>query len=160
MSKKNIEGRVSETLLQDKLRIVLGKRTYSVPQPTLGTLVMVAEDIVALPNFNSEKNIADLLAGCVHGEKVARILAILVLGSKRIKMPGILRFLPFQRNVKRMTRRILDNLSNSQIWNGVTAILSIAELEDFFALTTFLRTVNQLSVREVGETTKTTVSGQ
>lgn len=159
MSKKNIEGRVAETLLQDKLRIVIGKRTYTIPQPTIGTLAMVAEDIAALPEFSPEKNITEILAGCVHAEKVARILAILVIGSKRIKRPGLLCLVPGEWKVKRMTRRMMDNLTSGQIWNGVTAILTIAELDDFFALTTFLRTVS-LSAREVGENPKTTASGQ
>jgi len=158
--KKNIEGRVSETLLQNKLRIEVGKRTYIVPQPTIGTLAMVAEDISKLPNFAPDKKMAELLAGCAHADKVARILAILIIGSKRIMLPGVFRYLPFKRNVAGMTRRLMRELTFGQIWNGVTAILSIAELEDFFALTTFLRTVNLLSAREVGETTKTTVSGQ
>lgn len=159
MSKKKIEGRVAETLLQDNLRIVIGKRTYSIPQPTIGTLAMVAEDIAALPEFSSEKKITEILAGCVHAEKVARILAILVIGAKRIKKTGLLSIITGELRVKRMTRRMMTELTTSQIWNGVTAILSIAELEDFFALTTFLRTVN-LSARKVGETTKTTASGQ
>lgn len=158
MAKKKLEGRVADTLLQEKLEIVVGPRRYTVPRPTLGTLVMASEHIAELPDFMSDKT-ADVLAECIHGEKVARILAILILGAKEIKMPGLLRFLPFRRNVGRLTRYLLDNATNSQLWDAFTAILSTSELDDFFALTTFLREVNLLRERKV-EKTKTTASGQ
>ncbi len=158
VAKKNLEGKVAKALLQEKFEIVVGQRTFSVPRPTLGTLTMASEHIAALPQFKSDKT-SEVLAECIHGEKVAHILAILILGAKRINMPGVLRFLPFQRNVGRMTRYLLDNSTNSQLWGAFTEILSMSELDDFFALTTFLGEVNLLQTREVVEK-KTTVSGQ
>ncbi len=158
MARKRLEGRVADTLLQEKLAIVVGPRTFSVPRPTLGTLTMVSEHIADLPKMKSDKT-SEVLAECVHGEKVARILAILILGAKRINLPGRLRYLPFKRNVDRMTRYLLDNATNSQLWSAFTEILSFSELDDFFALTTFLGEVNLLQAREVEET-KTTASGQ
>lgn len=158
MSKKTIEGKVAETLLQEKLDVAVGTRFYTVPRPTLGTLTMASKYIATLPDFKSDRT-AEVLGECAHGEKVARILSILILGSKRINMPGILRFLPFRRNVGRMTRTLLDNATNSQLWSAFTQILSMSELDDFFALTTFLREVNLLAARKV-EKTETTASGQ
>ena len=161
MSKKNLEGKVAETLLQDKIKVAVGQRTFKVHRPTLGTLTLVAEDIAKLPEFSDEEKLAVVLSDCVHGKEVARILATLIIGAKKIKHPGLLALWPFRETVSRLTDEILCDMTCSDIWTAVTSILSDSELDDFFALTTFLRTANLASARKVVESmTKTTASGQ
>ena len=160
MSKKSLEGRVAETMLQENLGIVVGQRTITVPRPTIGTLVMASEYIATLPEFKSGST-AEVLRECIHGEKVARLLAILILGAKRIKFPGIARFLPFKRGLNSMTRFLMLNATSEQLWESFTSILSFSGLDDFFALTTFLRETSITSAREVESSkTKTTAPGQ
>lgn len=161
MGKKNIEGKVADALLQSPMTVIVGKRKFVVPRVTLGTLTMVAEYIVAMPSFSPEKKIPEILEGCTRGREVARILAILLYGADAIRNP--FRWKPFflRKSVIKLENYLLLQLSPTQIYDAVTTILSNSELEDFFALTTFLRTVNLVgSEREVGETTKTTASGQ
>ena len=121
---------------------------------------MASEYIAELPEFKSGST-AEALRECVHGEKLARLLAIFILGAKRIKFPGILRFLPFNRGLGGMTRYLMNNATGEQLWESFTAILEISGLDDFFALTTFLRETTITSARKVESSkTKTTAPGQ
>ena len=159
MRKKSIEGRVADTILQEKMKVKVGKKTFIVERPTLGTLVMVSEQVASLPEFHEGNKVESVLANCVHGKEVARILAIFILGAKRVKNP--FKWVPafLRRSVRSLEGEILLNLTNSQICSALSEIIQESELDDFFAVSTFLSEVNLTSARKVEKKKTTTASG-
>ena len=153
-----VQKKVASTLLEKVQTVTLGKKEYRIPQPTLGTLVMVSEYISNLPDL--ELNKKDITKSVVGNAKdtsdIARILAVLVLGAKKImKNPAIGRI-----RLKRTSKRIFLNASPHEMLMAIRTIIYGMELSDFFSLTTFLQGINITEPTKVEMPTEATVSGQ
>lgn len=153
---KAVQKRVTDTLLENAQIVVLGRKTYKVAPPTIGTLVMVSEKISELPDFEVETgNILNAVMGnAKDAGAVSEICAMLILGAKRIKgFCGGWR-------LKRLSRRILLNASPKEVLREIKAVLYGMNLSDFFSLTTFLQGINVTEPTKVEMPTEATVSGQ
>ena len=154
----NVQKKVSDTLLEKVQTVTLGNKKYKVPPPTLGTLVMVSEYISTLPEFEMDRG--DITRSVIGNAKdtggIARILAVLILGAKKImRHPVIGRF-----RLRRISKRILLSASPREMLLAIRSVIYGMELSDFFSLTTFLQGINITEPTKVETTTEATVSGQ
>lgn len=170
----NIEKKVADTILENPLTIRVGRTSYEVAPPSVGTLIRVSEAVSRLPHtkLDSEKVLQECLSVGKECAVLGEIAAILILGAKRCREAverrlvsgGVYLFgLVDTRRwaevnaVEELTREVLDNCSPRQTFDIITRILGTLELSDFFALTTFLSGVNLLRATKVEN--ETTASG-
>lgn len=171
MKKSNmqtVERQTADAVFERVKAITIGGVEYVVAPPTLATLILVSEEVSYLPHidFNGQNTISDALRDARHFEGLADIAATLILGAQRIeveeehtyKMFGII---PRKRKVKvDMKARLADKLLNvpiSDLSTAVATLLSMMQVEHFFALATFLTNINLTKPTKVA---KTTASGR
>lgn len=166
--KQTIESMTADALLQRVQSITIGGVEYLVAPPTLATLVLVSEEVSYLPEvqFNPATPVEDALREARNFSALADILAILILGAKRLTVEeeytervwGI-----FKRKRTRtvdMKRRVAEAMMNvelSELLVAVTTILNMMQTEHFFSLATFLTSINLTKATKVA---KTTASGR
>ena len=177
MAKKTIQGRVADEVLQRTETVTLGGKEYEVAPPTVGTLIMVSEEISSLPQLrlDSENLVYDVLREAKNCKAVARAVAVMILGSRmaangaktsETERGGIFARLCIRRREKAketpvdaLARELLYSASPEEMQSAVAQLVQRMQLGDFFGLTTFLNAINQTKpTREVG--TKTTASGR
>lgn len=177
-----IEYLAAQTILENSLgTITIGKKSYEIPNPTTGTLIMVSALISDLPEIDpdtpKEQFISTLIKAAGECNALGQIAATIVLGAKRIKehpattietteykrrwswrrlkfieRPEITITAVFERDY--LAEQILDSMNPAELHEFIDHALSEAHLADFFVLTTSLRTKSILTpTREVGETT-------
>ena len=81
-----MESEVADAILQEPLEVVIDGTTYSVPQPTVATLVKVSKYISYLPSINADTDnvLLEMLRKAKDCKTVGKIAAIMVLGAKRV----------------------------------------------------------------------------
>lgn len=143
---------VSGTLLQRPITLVMGGNRYSVPQPTLGTLVLVSELAAELPKVESTDSFTyhAVLSKAKYSKVLGRIMATFILGAKRIN--GGNAFI-IRRKIKRLSGQILDTCRPSDIHAALLTIMKNTDAKDFFSITTFLEGASLTAPRKVVETT-------
>lgn len=177
MAKKTIQGRVADEVLQRTETVTLGGKEYEVAPPTVGTLIMVSEEIASLPQLrlDSENLVYDVLREAKNCKAVARAVAVMILGSRmaangaktsETERGGIFARLCARRREKAketpvdaLARELLYSASPEEMQSAVAQLIQRMQLGDFFGLTTFLNAINQTKpTREVEK--KTTASGR
>lgn len=168
---ENIEKKVAEAVLQVTENVKIGEKTYKVAPPSVATLILASEAISRLPSIrlSDEKVIEESLAFAQDCEVLGEIAAIFILGArgltetvtetKTVRKP-VLGGL-FHRTEEVTVERVIDHkaelaleiietLTPSELHSLVAQILMKMEIQDFFALTTFLIEVNLLRQKKVG----------
>lgn len=165
MESPTLEQRVARTILQQPIgELTIDGATYEIPAPTTATLIAISGYISQLPEFDTnlpdEELTAQVLEKASTCTALGQIAATLVLGAKRIKQQKACprKWWQFWKKKQplefdRLTERILDNCTASQLRELTYDILKEAGIADFFVLTTSLHTKNILKRTEVDETT-------
>lgn len=166
--KDTIESQTADAILQRVKAITIGGVEYIVAPPTLATLILVSEEVSFLPEvkLNPATPVEDALREARNFRALADILAILILGAKRLNVEE-----EYTERVwgifKRKRKRVVDMKSQiaeammhvelSELLVAVTALLQMMQTEHFFAIATFLTSINLTKTTKVAETT---VSGR
>lgn len=180
---QTIESATADAVLERIKAITIGGVEYLIAPPTLATLILVSEEVSYLPKvvFDEDNAVNDALREARHYRGLADIAAILILGAQRLvaeediaveeivttKWLGIIprkRKVVTTRKVKvDMKKRIAEAMMNveiSELSSAVATMLSMMQADHFFALATFLTSINLTKPTKVAKTQKTTVSGQ
>ena len=158
--KDTIESQTADAILQRVKAITIGGVEYIIAPPTLATLILVSEEVSYLPEvkLNPATPVEDALREARNFRSLADILAILILGAKRLTIEeeytervwGI-----FRRKRKRGVDMMHAELSERLV--AVTTLLKMMQTEHCFAVATFLTSINLTKATKVA---KTTASGR
>lgn len=156
----NIQQKTAQTLLQQAEEVTIAGTKYQVPQPTLGTLILVSQEIAHIPmeELNREKTVGEAFQKAPYGKHIARALALMILGASHPK-PTLWQWLkewlnPKERQIKRLTNKILYQMNVQEVGILFIQLLGKMQTTDFFMLITFLKEANLLKpTRKVSETT-------
>lgn len=161
---KTFESMTADTLLQRVQSITIGGVEYVVAPPTLATLVLVSEEVSYLPQvvLDPAKHVEDALREARNFRTLADVMAILILGAKRLtieeeyttRVLGI--FKRKRKRVVNMKQRVAEAMMNvelSELLVALTTILKMMQTEHFFAIATFLTSINLTKPTKVAETT-------
>lgn len=157
----NTGKRAADTILQNPVELQIGGKVYNVAPPSTATLIMVSKEIASLPQVQlTKQHIAeDSLYIAKDCEQLGDILAILIIGAKKIKSERKRWWMFWKRDIKKtLSKKILEELSPVELAQDIYTLTSTLQLGDFFGLTTFLIEVNLL--RQTKVETETTASGQ
>lgn len=143
---------MSKTILQQPVKVNIGSREYSVPQPSIGTLILASEAISKLPAFNismkdTRQETLRIARDC---NVIGDIVAIFILGAKNIKTDA--KYL-FGIRRKKLAKKIIDNVSPVQLNEILAEILGSLQTDFFLGTLDFLIKVNMIHPT-------TTASGQ
>lgn len=167
------EQRTADALLQTPLTVKVGERDYHVSPPTLGTLIAVSKEISHLPSLHldPERVVEASLASARYCEPLARVVALMMLGSQQAQEPSgnapkrsriittLRRWLPFlplpktPTRLEALTLELLNEATPRQLHNITAQLIGQMQVGDFFGFTTFLCEINTLRpTREVATT--------
>lgn len=140
----SVENKVADAILQRPQDIKIKGRKIAVYPPTTATLIMVSECIADLPTFEGENLVAEVLKKAKETKPIARALAIMLLGAKRVESDKKVWIAPFKRisEVDWLTDVILNDMTIEQVVSLFSARLEQMQIGDFFALTTSLKGAN------------------
>lgn len=162
-----IEQKVSREILQKPEEITIGGKTYMAYPPSVATLIMVSEAVSELPKLELDKEniVSETLRVAKDCRKIGEILAIFLLGAKRIReeektaqngWKGLIRRL-FGRGrhnaVDELASRLLEELSPKELQSLAVQLITRMQTIDFFGLITFLIESNMTRPTKVIETT-------
>ena len=184
-TRARVEKKVAETILQQPIELEIGGRKYSAAPPSIATLILASEAAAELPRLDfgglssaalkSRKSeditrfIQSVVREAKHCRAVGRIVAVLILGAKRVGERVGVRHRWWQLwkigrkeyRVDALAREVLLDLQPSEVAALVVPLLARMQLGDFFECTTFLNEINVLKpTRGVDTMTEATVSGQ
>lgn len=164
--KKTVEKKVADAVLQRDITISAGGRSYVVPAPTLATLVLVSEKIAELPELDGGTLTTSVLGNAKHGRIFAEVLAIYILGAKKLKedekkahsgfLGAILRN-SHKSEKDALTDEIATFHTPGDVNSLLTQLLNATDFQDFFDVSTFLR---ETSLTKPTKVEKTTASGR
>ena len=158
MSESTIERKAAKTILQEPIKVVVGRHRFLVPPPTIGTLIAASAALSELPKVDveNENPIAASFRIARDCKPIGEAIAVLLVGARGSMRKG-LAYLWWKHKLRKKALFILENLSNSELSELVTRLFTMQEVTHFFGLTTFLIGINMLKpTREV----RTTASGQ
>lgn len=172
----HIETKAANTVLQKPIEVSIGGKQYSVPAPTLATLILISESVSRLPSIDRKDPVRSSLAYAKNAPLIAEIVAIAVLGAKNLSevvestqtitkryLWGLIRRdkeINVRQTIDRkaeLAKCILETLTPRDTYQTLLNILGTMQLGDFFGLTTFLTEINLLRQTKVVEATQ---SGQ
>lgn len=172
-----IEQKVARTMLAEPITIEVGKRTFSVAQPTVATIILVSASVSRLPHvkLDSEKVVEETLAVAKDCQALGEIAATLILGGEGCKRTeravlkggrrwlwGIFDTRRYGLEVddprQRLADELLNTLSPKELFSLISQILAKLEIADFFGLSTFLTEINLIRPTKV--VTGATARGQ
>lgn len=160
---KKIETKTAQTILEKPTEIRIAGQTYQALPPTLGTLILLSEQIADIPfeEFDKGKSMCDFFKLSKHNIRIAKGLAIMILGSEKVlylnkEKPTfwqkIIRKKP-QNELSSLTEKIIHQMPISQMIITFTTLLGQTHVADFLTLITFLQDTNVLKpTREVSQT--------
>lgn len=157
--KGDIRSKVAAVINQHTIPVSIGSKTFQVAPPCLGTLIEISEMISSLPAV--EKGSKETLMGFVLARArscgvLPNIYAMLILGPKGYRKRGALGL--GKRKGPALAREIADTVPPKECREGVERILYGLQMDDFFAITTFLKGVEVTKPTKV--VTEATASGQ
>ena len=151
-----IEEKTAQTILEERLNVMVGKRTYSVAHPTIATLIEVSRLISKMPKMNLDGDETAVISALSNAKDVSflgDILAVLIVGKKRQSKFSLFR-LKEKLKLKRLSRKILNRLSPKELYSAFFQIMNSFEIGFFLQTTIFLQEVS------LTKPTKTTASGR
>ena len=156
------EQKAADTILQKKVEIKIGNKTYKVAPPTVGTLIMASGEIAKVPTAQPIKGAngeVDILSHVLSIAKdcdvIGEILAILILGTKNLtemreitekKYFGLIKKtkkVEIDRKAE-LAKEIVDNLSPKKLNETLGIILNTLQIGFFFATINSLAEINLL----------------
>ena len=162
--KDNIEGLVSDTILQKPYSIQIGQETYEVAPPSIATLILASELISQLPKVELDKSLVtfESLRIAKDCKVLGDIVATLILGAENITTEATVvqkSLFGLVRTRKKVTidnrailsDKILKQLSPSKVNALTLKIINRMEIGDFFGLTASLIEINLLKPTKAGE---------
>lgn len=144
----------AEAINNEPVEISIGNDKYMVPRPTLRTMMAISALIESLPQINLECDnlTAEMLKYGKYGGVIAKILAVLLLGTKH--KYNILNRI----KILYLAERIVDKYSIGELFIAYSELTTqVMQIQSFFALTTSLSAVSLTKSKEV---VKTIVHGQ
>lgn len=156
-----IEQKVASAILQKPIELTIDGERYTVPQPTIATLILASQEIGKLPNIpmDSKNPILDSVAKAEYYKNIGRVYATIILGAKRVndeRTTGRLLWKRKEKMIDYISRKIVEEYTPRQLNEMLGELLGGMELAFFFAITTSLNDINNLKPTK----TQTTVSGQ
>ena len=154
---KIIEEKTAAAIMQHDELVKIGRRTYKVARPSVGTLVMASAAVAKLPRvmMNPDTALEDVLRVAKDCRPIGEVIAIIVLGAKGMMHPGPLRWLK-KRRIRNLQERILSDITPSELNTMTMSLFNSMQVVDFFGLTAFLTEVNMTRATKA----VTTASGQ
>ena len=162
------EEKVSQTILDEQLKVTIGGKDYYVASPTIGTLIKISSLISTLPkvSMSADNLVSEVLSNAKDCAVIGDILAVLILGAKDAEKTETVTiereersFFGLMRTTKteevkvsrreRLSREIVDNCSPRELHNTFVRLLSQMELSDFFGVTPFLIEANIMKQTKV-----------
>ena len=150
--KKTLEQNVADIILQNKEEIKIGEKTFNVPQPVTSTLIEVSKYISFLPEMKISDDVEEVLAEVLRyaheSDSFADILAIMMLGRKRLTETVIERKYLIFRKTKVVNNQaivkdwLLDNFNSDELYQLMSELFKMLKVDFFLAITTFLKEVN------------------
>ena len=141
---KTIEQKVADTLLQKPRIVTIGHKKYKVNKPTIGTLLLMSELVSQLPTVelkDNENYISWSIGNARDGKIVCDVASVLILGSKCSDKRFLnIPFLKMRR--EKLSKKILTEMSPSEVSELLLTLLKEMEIYDFFDITTFLIKAN------------------
>lgn len=170
-----IERQVAQAILQQPIgKVKLRGKEYPINHPSPATLIMVSEECSRFPHIDPKGNIlTEILRTSKDCAVVGKIIAILILGAKRVNEYRMVestekrhsrsflrRFLHLPDKVTTHKRNVaeidylaailLEDFTPSQLGKLTESLFFYSEIADFFGLTTSLSGANLLrSTKEV-----------
>ena len=157
-----MEQKVADALLQRQQEITIGRHTYRYPRPSMATLIMASEEISKIPKIEYPENayiMSEVLKNARNHRRVGRIIAILLIGAKRLQPGNVFHNIRARIRLRRMAAKIMTDLTPGEVKALMVSLLEQIECADFFAVTTFLNGINITKPTRKVETS-TTASGQ
>ena len=153
------ERKVAKTVLQQAERITVGKKTFTVEQPSVATLILASEAISRLPKarLDSEKIVEESLYIARDCKVIGDIIATFIIGAKKGRKSGIPALIHDIRK-RRLARMLLEEMTPSELHLLLARLLMRLQIGDFFGLTTFLLEINLIRPTKV--VSETTASGR
>ncbi|MCL1937590.1 MAG: hypothetical protein FWF52_04240 [Candidatus Azobacteroides sp.] len=150
---ETIEGKTAKTILQQEETVVIGGKTYKVAPPSIATLILASEAVSKLPtvNLDNDNIVAESLYIAKDCKALGEILAILILGAKKILRGKIFFWSKWQKTL--LADKILKETSPKQLNELLGRLLSSMELAFFFATTISLIEINLLQATRQKATT-------
>lgn len=172
---RTIEKQVADAILQQQMGVVtLRGKEYPVSHPSSATLIMISQLCADLPAIDIKGNIlTEVLRTAKDCAVIGKIIAILILGAKRVKENHTIEYtctrtygsawrrflgIPDKQTVETkkvaeidfFTEILLEDFAPSQLRLLAQNLFTYSEVVDFFALTTSLYEANLLRrTREV-----------
>lgn len=162
--KDSIHSKVASALLQTPMVVLLGGKKYVAPHPTIGTIVMASDRINNLPSLelDSEAAVRSQLTNAKECAEVGEILAIFILGAKKImemnrRHRACFLFKSGFKAVEELGRKIMECSTPKEINRAFAVFVTNLDTSDFFDYTTFLQEIVLTKPTKVVEQTR---SGQ
>lgn len=162
--KENIEGLVSDAILQKSYSIQIGQEVYKVAPPSIATLILASELISQLPKVELDKSMVtfESLRIAKDCKILGDIVATLILGAENITteanvvQKSLFGLIQKKKKVTIDNRailsdKILKQLSPSKVNDLTLKIINRMEIGDFFGLTASLIEINLLKPTKTGE---------
>ena len=156
MRKNDIESQAADVVFNRKMVITVGERTFTLPRPTIATLIAASEVIAELPEkqMNPERPLTESMAVATSCKPIGRIAAILLLGARKGKSSSVLKEALWRLKTRRYGRELLRSLTPDEMKDLIFGILNGAKVDNFFGLTTSLIEVNLLRRSKTEEVEK------
>lgn len=156
MKKIQIETQAADVVFNRKMVVVAGGITFTLPRPTMATLIAASEMIAELPDrqLDPEKLITESMAVATACVPVGRIAAVLLLGVRKGNSSSLLKEALWKRKIRRYGNELLRALTPDEMKDLIIGILNGAKVGDFFGLTTSLIEVNLLRRTKAEEVEK------
>lgn len=167
-----IEQKTAEVAFRRPIEVEIGGERYKAPQPTLGTLIMASEIIgrnkVSPPPADGDGLVPGTIRAFRESAFIADVVAVLVLGAKRL-LPTVrsacadllfrLRRGTRLSERKWLGRQVLACCTPGDVSAILRKFILKMEIEDFFAVITFLGEINVTGATKVIER-QTTAPGR
>lgn len=158
---------MAKEILQKPEEITVGGRTYMAYPPSVATLIMASEAVSGLPKLELDKDniVSSVLRAAKDCRKIGEIMAILILGAKRIREEeknagnalerAIRRFFVRRRQdiVEELAGRLLEDMAPHDLQTLAVQLITRMQTADFFGTITFLQEINMTRPTKVIETT-------
>ena len=150
--KNTLEQNVADIILQNSEEIKIGDKIVKVPQPVTSTLIEVSKYISFIPEMKISDDVEEVLAEVLRyaheSDSFADILAIMMLGRKRLTETLIERKYLIFRKTKVVNNQaivkdwLLDNFNSDELYQLMSELFKMLKVDFFLAITTFLKEVN------------------
>lgn len=141
----SIEQKTADALLQSEMTVTINNKQYNVAPPSIATLVMASSKIAELPSveLNKDNILMETIAIAPECAIVSDIIAILILGAKKIKREGKCWWNPFKKSeFEALKNEIEESVTPRELQELLAGLLMRMDIGDFFGVTTSLIGVN------------------